>query len=287
MTEQREIVRALFRAALGREPDERRLPDYDRIFERPLPAAIQALAESLLASPEFGARMAWRGLPPHEATDDRAPIISLGTHCFTAALLRETGLRKFSGPFDWVFSDLRLVGHCILDGFKMLLDRSQYIVRDDEGRCGHAFYSEAYNRPIIFNHHRVATDDRDYQKIVRAVDRFRNVLDAGGGLFVVVTTCDRATEKAVSGLSDALHVATAGHRLIVVRVLRPSPHILSPALIPPLKAGDTWVYEMRPLSRLGALSFPNQQDNAALSRLARLHYAQHLADVSAVRVNRS
>ena len=53
-------------------------------------------------------------------------FISAGPICDTAWELQEGGLRKESYPFDWVYSTLPMVLHCIEDRFKTFLDKSQY-----------------------------------------------------------------------------------------------------------------------------------------------------------------
>lgn len=105
--------------------------------------------------------------------------MSFGTHCYVAALLRRAGLRRFSGPFDWIFSSPGMARHCVEDDFKTFLDRTHYVPVPIEQRanphffrCNHTFYLQEYGVKWVFNHHNAWEDD-DYAYVQRCVDRFR------------------------------------------------------------------------------------------------------------------
>ena len=36
-------------------------------------------------------------------------------------------LRKYAGPFDWLYSSADMIRHCLEDGFRAFLDRDQLI----------------------------------------------------------------------------------------------------------------------------------------------------------------
>jgi hypothetical protein len=106
---------------------------------------------------------------------------SLGSFCYSAQLLRRNNLREESNPFDWLFSNIEMVKHCIEDDFKSFLDKSHYyLVEPYEGstemRCNHRLYSLNDDYNPVFNHHNPLENDDHYQHFVRSVDRFKNIL---------------------------------------------------------------------------------------------------------------
>ena len=52
-------------------------------------------------------------------------VCSLGNRCHTAYLLKKCNLKKTSYPFDWIFSDLYMILHCIEDNFNKFLNKSK------------------------------------------------------------------------------------------------------------------------------------------------------------------
>jgi len=53
-------------------------------------------------------------------------FISIGTYCSTAYILKVNNLRTESYPFDYIFSSLEIVKHCINDKFNIFLDKKYY-----------------------------------------------------------------------------------------------------------------------------------------------------------------
>lgn len=107
---------------------------------------------------------------------------SLGSFCYSAQLLRRNNLREESNPFDWLFSNIDMIKHCIEDDFKSFLDKSYYYSVNpaegsDEKRCQHRLY-ESDDKYPVFNHHDPLTIDEHYEHFVRSVDRFRKTLQS-------------------------------------------------------------------------------------------------------------
>lgn len=109
---------------------------------------------------------------------------SLGGLCHSAQLLKINGLKKASYPFDWIFSNIKMVKHCIEDDFKTFLDKSQYSDYTTnttlrENQCEHSIYGEMVfkgEHKVIFNHHNPLSSETDYAYLERCVDRFRELL---------------------------------------------------------------------------------------------------------------
>lgn len=130
-----------------------------------------------------------RGLRRRD-TREPGPLnhISLGSHCHMAQLLKGTGLRTWSGPFDWIFSAPGLVRDCLADDFALLLDRSQLETtpmderpKPEECRGRHRVYGPRHRIPFLFNHHDPSGSDADYAFLERGVGRLRRALAAPGG----------------------------------------------------------------------------------------------------------
>lgn len=107
---------------------------------------------------------------------------SLGSFCYSAQVLRRNNIRDESNPFDWLFSSVKMVKHCIEDDFNAFLDKSYYYSVNpaegsDEKRCQHSLYESDDNYPV-FNHHDPLTIDEHHKHFVRSVDRFRKTLQS-------------------------------------------------------------------------------------------------------------
>jgi hypothetical protein len=51
-------------------------------------------------------------------------ILSVGPNCIRATDLQNNNYRFHSYPFDWMFTSLDMIEHCIEDEFKILLDKN-------------------------------------------------------------------------------------------------------------------------------------------------------------------
>lgn len=112
-------------------------------------------------------------------------VLSIGAQCMTSTLLKAAKLKRFSGPFDWIFSNLRMVCDCIEDDFATFLDRDQLqplsIEQRHEPNLGfadHIFYRRRYGLNTMFNHYDPIAAD-GYAYLERCVGRFRRALTSG------------------------------------------------------------------------------------------------------------
>jgi hypothetical protein len=198
-------------------------------------------------------------------------IVSLGTHCFTSGLLRRWGLRSSSGPFDWTFSSIGMVAHCVDDDFATFLDRSQYQpVPVEQRRAGpnanrvnHAYYLDKHRVEFVFNHHDVHLPE-DYAHFQRTVQRFRDGLHSSQFRAYVLTrwhTDNFLDELAV--LRTALARHASNYRLIAYSV-RENQHPAAPRLTPVLTEPDAIGYVFDPISLWEPLQFPDLLDEHCL-----------------------
>jgi beta-1,4-mannosyl-glycoprotein beta-1,4-N-acetylglucosaminyltransferase len=203
-------------------------------------------------------------------------IVSLGTHCYTSWLLEQMNLRKYSLPFDYVFSDLGIISDCVDNNFSAFLDKTKYVKIDDEGRCGHKFYSKEFNLPIIFNHHNVTEPD-SYDHFVRSVERFRKILrNEGHKLFLCVTNDARTDDGKIKLLSDAISSQTNNCRIIVIMVSAPATRR---EMKLDRRIGHADVYSFCPLTEMvNGLSFADELDNKEIEKLLRRIFTFEIRD---------
>jgi hypothetical protein len=135
-------------------------------------------------------------------------FISIGPYCSCVDIIKTNGLRKNAYPFDYIFSSLEMVKHCINDRFIIFLDK-QYYKYCSEDFCQHLFYSKfidteilkkhhiAHNLPDIANnltsreiflHHNLFNNDI-YLGFVRRCNRLLNLIDNNTKIVFVYYNC--------------------------------------------------------------------------------------------------
>ena len=108
------------------------------------------------------------------ADADRRPfryVLSLGSRCVCSRILRDLGLRKYAGPFDWIYSNAEMVRHALRTDFVPFLDTTQ--IHKAGQSFSHATYGELLARKVVFPHHDPVNRDREHFR--RAVGRFRAI----------------------------------------------------------------------------------------------------------------
>jgi Putative papain-like cysteine peptidase (DUF1796) len=197
-------------------------------------------------------------------------ILSLGSHCYPSWLLKRMGLKRFSTPFDWIFSDPLMVADCINDDFSAFLDKQQIISSHlGNGEFGHNLYSEKYQRESIFNHHNPRDSDSDYEYFVRAATRFSLVLRSRQTkLFVCLAAPSRLSDAATSELLEALNRSTSHFYCLFIEC-EPSDNCRTTPLVTAEKSTNMFAkYKLVPTSpMINGLSFEREADNEAVSNL--------------------
>lgn len=278
----RRLVRDLYRAILGREPD----PDGGRTYEnlirevgadRALPRILRAFLKSdeyrvradTLAVSHVNEMLASQG---HGLINGRPVnhLVPLGSFCLPGLIFRDNGLRRYSLPFDWIFSVPAMVRDCLADDFAAFLDRAQYVaLPSSRGEAGaeHQFYREKYGVSPVFAHHD-PTQDADYLHFVRCVGRFRQLLSSDDTkLFLVIGRPSQNLATEFPLLLEVLTAATANFVLVCVELLDPGePGLCSLAQV--AKAGDHALYRFTPsaFNQQGGF-LPDKVDEWTLLRL--------------------
>jgi hypothetical protein len=104
-----------------------------------------------------------------------AHVISLGPSCYVSAVFNRLGLRRYSGPFDWMFTTVPMVQSVIESDFVQFLDKQYYspVVRGTHTEYKHTFYENFL--ATNFTHYDPVSDE-GHAYLERCVERFRRVL---------------------------------------------------------------------------------------------------------------
>lgn len=229
--ESSEIITSLYRELLRREPDEEGLRVFGERLRQGEPlAAVGTLLHDMNGSEEAGRvrigavlEEITRGVLAARGAGAR-PVVGLGTHCYTATLLKSAGLKRTSYPFDWLFSSPEMVAHCLHDDFATFLDRRLYEYVPPERRrdgpdvnlCDHAYYRDELGVSFVFNH-RNPLEESDYAYVVRCVERFREVARRCPA-FLLTTFTSEYYQRRFDEISRALRAYAPGAELVYVVV---------------------------------------------------------------------
>ncbi len=169
-------------------------------------------------------RQFWRGTDRREPGLEPGAVnhVALGNHCHMAQILKETGLRTWSGPFDWIFSSPSMVSHCLADDFATLLDRSQYRSTLPDERpapraclCSHRYYAEHHGIVAVFNHHDPASVEADYRFLQEGVRRLRMALASHADNRFYLLASRPTPGETILGLAESLARYGVNNRLAV------------------------------------------------------------------------
>jgi hypothetical protein len=225
------LVYALYRFFFGRDPDEQGLGVFaSAISQGDLAAHFETLLKTLESGAEardYRARAILRTVVASffQDTPSKKTVISLGSHCYTSWLLKQAGIKSYSTPFDWLFSNPGMISHCLRDDFKTFLDRSYYRstpfderVAPHANQCDHLYYLERFGIKFVFNH-RDPTTEQDYAYFQRAVARFRECAKGSEPVTLLCTLRDSEDiENQFFDLQSATMEYFSSGRLVVAGI---------------------------------------------------------------------
>ena len=136
-------------------------------------------------------------------------FISIGPYCSTADILKTFNLRTEAYPFDYIFSSLEMVKHCINDKFNIFLDKKYYTHGNCNNSTRHSFYCNFLDTPLLiehhikhnyskdykvssgnlFGHHNLIHDNGDYEKFKRRCERLLNLIENNEKIVFVYYNC--------------------------------------------------------------------------------------------------
>jgi hypothetical protein len=163
--------------------------------------------ESLYKEHKFAMLEVTKAPNPTKTRHTDIEFISIGPYCYTADVLKMNNLRLNAYPFDWTFSSLDMIEHCIEDKFQTFLNKD-YLVSPPGGlgsKTQHTLYAKylhtdilitysnrgknipksEYVLPddIVFNHHDLL--GKDYDTFVRRCERFMGLIDSAKKMCLV------------------------------------------------------------------------------------------------------
>ena len=208
----RDLVDVLYRSILARKPDANGLKNHSQfILSMSRKDSLNYLIRAFLNSKEYKEKQIRSHVLKLNINKDRLNkritinhLISLGTHCYTSYLLKGAGLKKYSCPFDWIFSSPGMVGHVINDDFNKFIDRKYFISTQTVRTQGskfefkpviHDYYRSEFKITNVFNHHNPQLTS-DYNYFVRSIERFRKMLFSNENVMFIV--CTKHTSKTLA-----------------------------------------------------------------------------------------
>ncbi len=202
-------------------------------------------------------------------------VVSIGGHCATSSTLKKMGLKQWSGPFDWVFSDIAVITHCICDDFNIFLDKKhhRHVPRAERlhkrvNVCDHEYYRIQYGISFMFNHYDI-TDDSVYEYYTRCVNRFRQSLCEPNQTLLVGIYAD-ASQRQFLALCKAVERYPAA-TLLIIHAKHSGWSEFGATLV--AAHGRHQFYEMNMIGDIGPVNFENGYDEVLFQALidARLH----------------
>ena len=286
----KDFVDALYRGLLDREPDGGGLDHHVSVLDASTSPTIAAdMLRNFVASDEFRRRRTPADLLQLFQTEPKSPdaappfahVASLGSHCYASTVLKTMGLKRYSLPFDWIFSSLPMVIHCIEDEFATFLDPAEYRSNPIEhrpeptiGLCDHDFYRREYGITHVFNH-ADPNDLAQHAYLIRAAARFTRLLaspDRKLFFAAVPTQQPAALITPFTRLAQVLQEHTSNFELNVVALLpRGGLDDFSHTVLH--RRGDHTLSVLQPLSQMQAtaLQFQDPFDEIFVRRLIARH----------------
>ena len=128
-------------------------------------------------------------------------FVSIGPYCITADILKKYNLRSVAYPFDYIFSSLEMVSHCLRDNFDIFLDK-QYHKESIHSPVAsvHTYYNNFLTTPLLkqhlhgrkdkslFLHHNIK-DENIYQSFKRRAHRLLNLVKSNKKVVFVYYNC--------------------------------------------------------------------------------------------------
>lgn len=280
------FLRALYAGMLGRAPDAEGLRQHLMTLhdQQANPLRYERLVEAFTRGSEFRliADQRWFPSGSNAFLSDFGGvcfehIASLGSYCHAAMAIKRAAFRVWSGPFDWIFSDVNMVAHCISDNFATFLDSQHWRsvpVADrhtpEANLCEHLFYREKFGVPFVFNHHDPAASQQHAMYFQRGVSRLRQVLASPAWKLFILVSPVAVTLERMQPLLDALERATSKFVVVALQFNVALPQVHPVALSEVLRTQrlrhNLLKVELDVASASNGVAFANSLDNRMLDK---------------------
>ena len=284
-----QVINAVYQGVLGRPADPSGLVTYAEFLRNMgLAAGVPVMVKSLFASTEFATRMSEHvlvafGPRAHRLVNGRkiVHVASLGTHCLSSNCMKKFHLKRYSLPFDWIFSSPETVLHCLENDFAELLDPQHFVTlpndpKTGESRANHTLYRRLHGVDCMFAH-RDPSNREDLLYLTRTVERFRRLLASPEAkLFVMVVRPYFSALKTFPALSAKLRALTPNSAFICIQLHPPTNQAGCHAMNLVQADGDHAIYAFAPSAEdLGPIFGEAIDDLAILGLVGQ--YAMNLA----------
>lgn len=284
--EQHQIfVENLYRVILEREPDQQGLANHVNFLDNVgFEQGVKTLLSAFIQSEEYKNKLiknsddeikqkflndfVWTQNLTHKKEINH--IISIGDHCLTSFLLKKYKLKKYSLPFDWIFSNIDAVLHSIEDDFNIFLDKQYYekiiSIAKEEVSHHHYYEDEFQVRSPMFNHLDV-TSEEGYQYTLRSVQRFRRVLASEEAkLFIYIARPEEEVEDKLAHTVELLSKYTFNFQVIFIKLGNASQKFNEFQLTSKV-LNEHKYYDYQPVSQENGVDFADPFDDVILLRI--------------------
>lgn len=193
-------------------------------------------------------------------------VCSIGPLCRSSKLIKTSKLKLESYPFDWIFSNLDMIQHCIKDNFKIFLDKQYYTrnINDKNKKTKQVHIYYYPNKTTMFNHRNPLINDH-YDYYIRCVNRFKMLLgNKNNKLFIYFGSID---ENKIIEFNNNLKKYTCNYRILVINSKVSNKHNYN------FKTIDNIDYLfIETLSTAGGISYGNPKDNEYLKMIIHSKY---------------
>ena len=202
---------------------------------------------------------------------------SLGGCCQSAQILKRVGFKTCSYPFDWIFSSIQMIMHCMQDDFEIFLSK-QYYKSVKKTICEHEYYKQNYGITNMFMHFNPNINKKEYDYYSRCVERFKLMLKdkIAIKLFIIVLRCypDSIEEKKqqVNELNLFLQTFTTSFILLAITYIPNKQENYHNFTF----SSNVHYLELHVKSDSGGLAFANEQDNLYLDDIINQKYLPDL-----------
>lgn len=199
--------------------------------------------------------------------------ISLGASGYTAGMLRRFGLRRWSGPFDWLSATPAMIREIIADDFRSFLDPDAWEAIGPEDRpdgryfqCRHRRY-EARHREACILHAADMTQEDGLAYMDRCVTRFRQSLHGLANKIVLqVAPEGDDPEREFRATADVLDGYGRSFQFVMVSVLPDHGAGPFPEIDPALAHGRHRLLRVRLLAPIIGIEASDMLDDLVLLR---------------------
>ena len=269
----REYAELLYSGVLKRDGDSPAIDQYEEWLRRNNSVEdFVGLLRQFRNSPESLNLRVWNRKNANREPQEKVhAILSVGAHCITSYTLKKHALRSFSGPFDWIFSNLGMASHCIADDFRTFLDRTYFAKIPEEYRisanaqyCDHLFYKEEYNVSSIFNHFDVTTE-KNYSYYTRCAERFINSIRSGKrNILIAIISYELFNEQHFINLLNTID-GFPNQELLVIRFIESDWANFGFSLVEQYKSHK--LLDMKITGEVGPVEFTHMADEMNFIRL--------------------